>query len=130
MGAWGIAPWDNDTGADWFGDMFDDTKLAEHVRKTLRDRSVEDDFDEIRAAASVMLMLGRTYVWPIETIDQDLTLAASKLEALLGVPELQENEEIIDATKEEIQELCSRIKDSNVEPPPTTVGKKWWEFWK
>ena len=32
MGTWDDKPWGNDTAADWFGDLFDETKLAEHER--------------------------------------------------------------------------------------------------
>ena len=129
MGVWDVAPWDNDGGADWFGDMFDKTKLAEHVRETLQG-DPQEEYEEIRAAASLVVMLGRAYVWPIEQIDQDLSLAASKLEQLLSVPVLQESEEIIVSIREEIQELRSRIKDSNVEPVFSKNDKKWWQFWK
>lgn len=130
MGAWDIDPWGNDSGADWFGDMFEQTKLAEHVRKTLQNADPEDEHEEIRAAASMLVMLGRTYVWPIGTIDQDLTLAATRLEELFAVPELEDNEEFLEAIRDEMQELRSRIKDSNVKSPPAKAGKKWWEFWK
>ncbi len=130
MGGWDSAPWDNDSGADWFGDMFDETKLADYVRDTLQNRDVEEDYDEIRAAAAVVLMLGRTYVWPIDTIDEDLTLAVSKLEALLRVPELKESRETISAIKEEIQELRSRCSNGDGDAPSTPPGKKWWAFWK
>jgi hypothetical protein len=36
MGAWGKLPWDNDGTADWFGELFEKTKLAERVEDTLR----------------------------------------------------------------------------------------------
>jgi hypothetical protein len=36
MVAWGTAAWDNDGAADWFGDMFEKTKLAKYVEKTLK----------------------------------------------------------------------------------------------
>ena len=36
MGAWGKLPWDNDGAADWFGDLFDKTKLAKEVEAALK----------------------------------------------------------------------------------------------
>ena len=35
MGTWGPASWDNDSAADWFARMFEETKLAEYVERTL-----------------------------------------------------------------------------------------------
>ncbi|MBN2139120.1 MAG: DUF4259 domain-containing protein [Sedimentisphaerales bacterium] len=130
MGVWDLAPWDNDGGADWFDDMFEKTNLADHVRQTLRSSNPQDDYEQIRAAASLVVMLGHTYIWPVETLDQDLSLAASKLAEILTVPELGESEDLTSTIREEIQELRSRIKDANVESPPNKDRKKWWEFWK
>lgn len=109
MGAWDIEPWDNDAAADWFMEMFDKTELADYVRSALTHLDVENEYDEVRAAASMVRLLGHNYVWPVETIDEDLELAASKLEKLLDVPEMQENENILNAVKSEISELRSRI---------------------
>lgn len=130
MGTWDIAPWDNDGGADWFGGMFKKTRLDEYVRNTLLNGDPLDDYEEIRAAASMVLMLGHTYVWPIDHIDDDLALAASKLEGLLEVSELKEVEAFQISIRDEIQELRSRIFESDVKPPVSKSGKKWWEFWK
>ena len=58
MGAWDKLPWDNDAAADWFDELFKKTKLARHVEDTLN-LKVEEAPDEIRAAASVLLFLGR-----------------------------------------------------------------------
>jgi hypothetical protein len=37
MGAWGVAPWDSDSAADWFGDLFDEIPLAAKVQATYED---------------------------------------------------------------------------------------------
>ena len=42
MGAWGYEPWDDDLAADWFGDLFEKTKLADRVERTLRKKDVEE----------------------------------------------------------------------------------------
>ena len=130
MGTWATAPWNNDSGADWFGDMFDNTKLADYVRRTLKEAEPQNDYAEIRAAASMVVMLGRVYVWPIKQLDEDLSLAAEKLEVLLKVPELNESAEIIASIQEEIRELRSRMKQNKPQPPQENDGRKWWQFWK
>ena len=53
MGAWGMAAWDNDGAADWFGDLFAKTKLAARVEKTLRITDVEDYADVFEACLAV-----------------------------------------------------------------------------
>jgi hypothetical protein len=77
MGAWGKLPWDNDGAADWFGELFEKTKLAEGVEDTLGPDV--DSHEEIGAAASVLLFLGRVSIWPVHDLDRHLTLAADRL---------------------------------------------------
>lgn len=130
MGAWGNLPWDNDSGADWFGDMFEDTKLADRVEATLRLDPAESH-EEIRAAASVVLLFGHTYVWPIKQIDLHLALAADRLEELLRLNIYAEAPDLVASIRDEIQELRSRIKaPSSATPQPSPVQKKWWQFWQ
>lgn len=86
MGTWADAPWDNDEAADWFGDLFEETKLAERVAATLV-LDIDEHHREIRAAASLLIFLGRVYVWPVEVLDQHLELAASKLEEMAALPD-------------------------------------------
>src|SRR5688500_7094490 len=81
MGTWGHLPWDNDSAADWFGDTFEKSKLAQRVEEALK-LSVDDSADEIRAAAAVVLLLGHIYVWPIKDLDRHLALAADRLEEI------------------------------------------------
>ena len=82
MGTWGSLPWDNDTAADWFGEMFEQTKLVERVERTLK-LSAAKHYDQIRAAASLVLLLGHTYVWPSGCLRRHQRLAAKRLEELL-----------------------------------------------
>jgi len=84
MGNWADAPWDNDHAADWFGDLFEETALAQRVADTLI-LDVENHHQEIRAAASLLLFLGRTYVWPIKHLNDHLELAASKLDEMAAM---------------------------------------------
>jgi hypothetical protein len=130
MGTWATRPWDNDSAADWFGDLFDETKLADRVEATLRLDPV-DSHDEIRAAASVVLLLGHTYVWPIKQIDKHLTLAADQLEQILRLEIYEEAPEIVASIREEIEELRSRIKSPNSTIQASKpLETRWWQFWK
>jgi Domain of unknown function (DUF4259) len=127
MGAWGKLPWDNDGAADWFGDLFEKTKLAKHVEDTLR-LDVQDSHEEIRAAASVLLFLGRSYIWPVKDLDRQLTLAADRLEEISRVTVIAESPEFVDKIHTEIQELRDRIKTPGA-PQSSPSAKRWWQFW-
>ena len=109
MGAWGTAAWDNDSAADWFGDLFDATGLAKHVEEALN-RDPEDDPDVIRAAAFLLVQLGRVYIWPVHDLDAHLTLAISKLEAVRVREEFQEAEGFVEDIDAHIAELRSRLR--------------------
>jgi hypothetical protein len=127
MGAWDKFPWDNDGAADWFSKLFEKTKLAKHVEDTLN-LQVEDSHEEIRAAASVVLFLGRDYIWPVHDLDRHLTLAADRLEALSQLDAIKESPELVEEIRVEVQELRSRIKTvGNSQPPPRL--RRWWQFW-
>jgi uncharacterized protein DUF4259 len=127
MGAWGKLPWDNDGAADWFGVLFEKTKLAKQVENTLR-LDVQDSHEVARAVASVLLFLGRDYIWPVNALDRHLTLAAHRLEAVSRVAVIAESPEFVDEIRAEIQEPRGRIKTpaSSQSSPP---AKKWWQFW-
>jgi hypothetical protein len=127
MGAWGKLPRDNDGAADWFAVLFEKTKLARQVEGTLR-LPVEDSHEEIRAATSVLLFLGRNYIWPVNDLDRHLTLAADRLEEVSRVAVIAESPEVVDEIRPEIQELRGRIKTPG-SSQSSPVAKKWWQFW-
>ena len=129
MGTWGHLPWDNDSAADWFGDTFDKTKLAQRVEEALK-LNVDDSADEIRAAAAVVLLLGHIYVWPIKDLDRHLALAADRLEEIKKSGVYAEAPEIESSIASEIEELRSRLKDRPQDAPKPASQNKWWEFWK
>jgi hypothetical protein len=104
-------PWDNDAAADWFGDLFEKTKLAKEVEDTLNLHAATYP-DEIRAAASVLLFLGRVYVWPIRDLQRHLALAADRLEEVSRVDIIAESPILVEEIRREIQELRSRIKET------------------
>lgn len=128
MGTWDKLPWDNDAAADWFSELFEKTKLAKHVEDTLK-LEVEQAHDEIRAAASVLLFLGRNYVWPVHDLDRHLALAADRLEQVSRVAEIAESPELVAEIQAEVQELRGRIKTNSAAQPASPQTRKWWQFW-
>ena len=110
MSAWATAAWDNDSAADWFGDMFDATGVAKYVEETLR-RDTEEYYDEIRAAAYMLVALGRVYIWPIEDLDRHLALAVFKLEEVRSLDVFEGESDFRTAIDEEIAVLKSRQKN-------------------
>jgi len=110
MGTWGIEPWDNDEAADWFQALFQVTKLGERVEECLQ-RPLTGNMAEIRAAAYVVLALGRAYIWPLESLDRCLPMAIARLqeiETLISDSESEEYRDILQAIVAEIQELLNR----------------------
>jgi hypothetical protein len=134
MGTWDIQPWDNDKACEWFDDLFERTKLAKDVEDALHG-NVENSHEEIRAAAAVLLFLGRPYIWPAYDLDRHLALAADRLEEVARVEVIAEAPEYVEQIRAEIAELRSRIKPpgagAGVPPPqPKPAEKKWWQIWK
>jgi hypothetical protein len=112
MGVWGYKPWESDLASDWYADLFQKTKIAKYVRETLN-LDVREHFEEIRAAAALLIALGYKYVWPIDDLGGDLRLATLKLEAILadGCCPLNESKEIVSLINEEIATLKRRLLD-------------------
>ncbi len=129
MGMWALEPWDNDEAADWFGDFMDSTQLRKAWLKGIKADPVEAPA-VVRAAAALFVMLGRVYVWPIKTFDDDLELAIAGLSAVVATGEYAEPPELVAAIEQELTELKSRRKVS-VTPsaPPSGSTKPWWKFW-
>jgi hypothetical protein len=125
MGAWGVAPWDSDSAADWYGDLFDEIPLAAKVEETLN-ADPEEYAEEIRAAAALLIMLGRTYMWPVDDMDRHLELAIAQMEKVQATYE--DEPELASAVGEEITVLKSRLannQDGPTIPQPTSWGKFW-----
>lgn len=110
MGTWGMEAWENDGAADWFAQMHDKTNLAAYIEKTLS-LDVTNYYEDIRAAASVLVALGREFTWPVEHLDRHLRLAASKLEEMLANDScpINESEEIVSSVKRELGIIKTRM---------------------
>lgn len=125
MGAWGVAPWDSDSAADWYGDLFDELPLAAKVEETLK-ADPEEYAEEIRAAAALLIMLGRTYMWPVDDMDRHLELAIAQMEKVQATYE--DEPELASAVAEEIAVLKSRLAN-NQDGPTVQQPTSWGKFW-
>jgi hypothetical protein len=104
MGDWGPKPWENDWAADWFAKVFDITRLVEHVDKALNQDPEQNPY-VVRAAAYLLVQLGRTYIWPPEHLERQIKLAIQKLRIVRSSDELREGEaDCIDAEIFELQQ--------------------------
>jgi hypothetical protein len=127
---WAYAPWDNDAAADWFGDLMDRTNIREAWLEGI-EQDPDDAPDVVRAASALFVMLGRVYVWPIKTIDEDLEKTIAALSRVADCAEYKEVPELIESIAQEIEELKSRRKpsgDKNL--PAQPKASPWWKFWK
>ena len=125
MGAWGVAPWDSDSAADWYGDLFDEIPLAAKVEETLN-ADPEEYAEEIRAAAALLILLGRTYMWPVDDMDRHLELAIAQMEKVQATYE--DEPELASAVAEEIAVLKSRLAN-NQDGPTVQQPTSWGKFW-
>jgi hypothetical protein len=107
MGCWGLEAFQNDKAADWFGDLWELFPIPSEIEKTLR-LPVEDNHEEIRAAAYVLLQLGDPYIWPFDLRDRHCDLAARRLEDIKGM-EIYAHVDFQIQLQKEIDILRSRI---------------------
>ena len=119
MGTWGNEPWDNDTAADWFGDLFNATGLSDKIAEGLV-ADVDDRPEVVRAAAHLIFLLGHTYVWPTAHLREHQQLAVERLQALLDI-EWEPRRQL----QKELRALRSRLKppakaEAAATPSPVT----------
>lgn len=107
MGCWGVKPYENDSAADWFGDLWDQFPVPAKVEETLA-LDLEDSHEEIRAAVHVLLQLGHTFIWPAHSIDHHCDLAARRLEEIKAM-EIYSGADFQAELQQEIETLRSRI---------------------
>jgi hypothetical protein len=107
MGTWGTQPWENDAAANWFGDVMENSALPLMVEAALV-LDAEQYHEDIRAAAYVLLCLGRTFIWPVDKLDEHLKLAVEKLQQIAGM-EIYVEAEFTPIIEREIAELQSRL---------------------
>jgi len=128
---WDFKPWDNDSAADWFGGFMDESNLRKHWLSGINEDPL-DDPGAVRAAASIYIMLGRVYVWPIDHLDDDLELAIRQLKRTMDCEEYKEVPELIELIQSEVIELESRRKpkaQNNENDEQPHESKPWWKFW-
>jgi hypothetical protein len=109
MGDWGHAPYDNDYAADWYGVLFEKTRLAEYVEAALMQDPASAP-DDVRAAAFVLVQLGRVYIWPGNDLVRHLQLAIQKLEAIRELDDFREVDGYVAAIDDEIATLRARLQ--------------------
>ena len=107
MGTWGMSPWENDAAAAWFGHVMENSGLPLMVEAALA-LDAEEYHEDIRAAAYVLLSLGRPFIWPIEKLDEHLKLAIQKLRQIAAM-EIYVEAEFPPVIEQEIAELESRL---------------------
>jgi hypothetical protein len=123
MGMWGYAPWEDDDAADWFGEFMDATGVAQKVEEALQLEVAEENAAIIRSAATMLLFLGRTYIWPIDDIDRHLDMAITKLKELHAA-DFFEYADYSKALRHEIEILEARRAQVKAK-----VSKETEEYW-
>ena len=119
MGTWGVAPWDNDAAADWFGDVFEEIDIDSKIEEALK--YDYDNYDQVRAAAYLLQVLGVTYVWPgdLDSLTGYMQRAIKLLKAMIDQDTDDKNMDflalwdndptVIAAVREQIEQLEKRL---------------------
>ena len=74
MGAWGVAPFENDTAADWFA-----TNVEQPLSLAAGAGLKSKKPDVVRAACCLLEQLGHTYTWDTYTLNDQLIEAINCL---------------------------------------------------
>jgi len=120
MGSWGVKPFENDAAADWFGDLWDEFPVPAKVEEALN-LDLDDAHEEVRAAAHILVQLGETFIWPVDSIDRHCDLAVRRLTEIKAMEEY-EGEDFQSEIQKEIEILRARISPKFT--PPAAKPKK------
>jgi hypothetical protein len=104
MSTWGREPWESDAAADWFSHLMETTDLPLHIDAALNLAPLEYP-EEIRAAAFVLSVFGRNFVYPTDQLDGHLKLAIQKLREIKSLPQFASQPEILRTIDGEIAKL-------------------------
>lgn len=80
MGAFGTRPYDNDTAADWFGKVL--APVSDSIEELLNRPVEEDNYDEYRAAAWLLIKIGRNFVYDINRRNDHLSRLHTRLQII------------------------------------------------
>lgn len=120
MGAWGTEPWDSDDAADWYGAVFKNVDMDRYVESALKYKY--DNYNEVRAAAYLLDVLGSGYVWPgdLDKLQGHILRALEILEAMIDRnstdPQMDflelwdHNPQVIESVQQQIDRLTKRVK--------------------
>ena len=92
MSAWGSGPWSNDAARDFVFDLKEATGLAEHLGKQLAVDVTDENFEKVRAAAALVVLLGKACLWEM-TLTELATLKLRQIKEA-GLVEDEEVEQI------------------------------------
>lgn len=121
-------PWDNDRAADWFGDLFQASKLEEIVTDTLSKKiSTLEEAEVGRAAIFMFLTFGRISIWPVDDIDEVNRMAIQRIKEILR---LESNEPIEPLLRMELEQLEMRANGAlyaDQDPQLLKILQQWYE---
>ncbi|HUT09720.1 MAG TPA: hypothetical protein VMY42_04430 [Thermoguttaceae bacterium] len=123
MGAWDATPWGNDKAVEWFEGFFEATGTDKLVEKALSQSVDPSNHEQVRAAISVFLFLGKPEVWPIGSWESTLAKAVDRLREMLRVPIVQTSSDLAWAIEKELSILQARREGK---PRMKEDAGDWW----
>ncbi len=91
-----------------------DSDFIDQIDRTL-EFSVQEDFEEIRATASLLWMLSEPDIWPVGYYPQFVERASNKLQEILSSG-VYENPDMIAEVEQELKKLQAIQQQLNVDP--------------
>lgn len=89
MGTWSVEPWGSDEAADWFHRFWKKGGISVLIDTIENFDEKEEKYDEIRAPAYLLEVLGISYVWPVDylgALNGLLDKAIDILEKMINPP--------------------------------------------
>ena len=114
MGRLGIEAWENDAAANWYDRLFEETELAHRIAEALI-LDPEENFDEIRAAAKLVILLDEPGVWPTPSHYRTVaSLACRRLNVLVEEGHCR-NSKILESIADDVVKLQAVAEATNPE---------------
>ena len=108
MNRWGASPWDNRAAAVWFVSVSEAVDPVVNVMDALH-LDVVEYREEVRAAASLLLMLIEAGHWPVHQVEAALELAIARLDEIADKQLHVEDPVVNRALAQEAQRLRVRL---------------------
>lgn len=127
MASNGYAPFDDDLAESLYSEIWQACNLPRLIRQMLS--GVGDDeisVIEVRALAYLLIVLGKSNIWPIDDLDDDLELVIGKLDQCIKLNEVPDLQLLMKKEKAVLQNQLSGL-DAQLIPMLQELIQLWYQ---